>query len=216
MSKKKKAQIAEHHEVNNEASEEQNQMEVTNNMAEEVTPATIVEASEEQVFATQTGLEAEGTTETESSLVESPEAATEGLETQVVEQTAQPENAEETPAPKPRVNKRPYIGVVTEHLEAGDMDRKALVSLVLKEFPAVKKGGVETFLTDTLNPKYSYFKERVVTKSPNGKLIFADRLIPGVIVAEQDEAAGAESTGAEIPPAEAVAPEAVQPEQAAE
>ena len=74
MSKKKKAQITENHEVSNEASEEQNQMEVTNNVTDEAVPSTIVEASEEQVFATQTQ-EAEGTTEAESPVVETPEAS---------------------------------------------------------------------------------------------------------------------------------------------
>ncbi len=166
----------------------------------ETTPATIVEATEAEVFATQT--------EGQEVVVEGQVAGT-GSDTQ----------PEEKAAPKPRINKRPYIAMVTEHLELGDMDRKALVNLVLKEFPIVKKGGVETFLTDCLNPKYSFFKERKVTKSPDGKLIFADRLMPGVIVAEQDQKAEtteAQPTEAETPSAETGPTEEAQPEQATE
>jgi hypothetical protein len=99
------------------------------------------------------------------------------------------------------------------------MDRKSIVKLVLAEFPTVKKGGVETFLTDCLNPKYSFFKERKVTKSPDGKLIFADRLIPGIIVAEEAQKAEtteAQPTEAETPTAETVPTEEVQPEQPTE
>jgi hypothetical protein len=165
----------------------------------EIVPRTIVEATEAEVFASQM--------EGQEVVVEGPVVASAG--------DTQPE---EKPAPKPRINKRPYIAMVTEHMELGDMDRKALVNLVLKEFPTVKKGGVETFLTDCLNPKYSFFKERKVIKSPDGKLIFADRLIPGIIVAEQDQQAeptGAQGTEAETPPV-AVRTEGIQPEQPTE
>jgi hypothetical protein len=165
----------------------------------EIVPRTIVEATEAEVFANQT--------EGQEAVVEGPVVASAG--------DTQPE---EKPAPKLRINKRPYIARVTEILELG-MDRKSIVKLVLAEFPTVKKGGVETFLTDCLNPKYSFFKERKVTKSPDGKLIFADRLIPGIIVAEEAQKAEtteAQPTEAETPTAETVPTEEVQPEQPTE
>ena len=162
MSKKKKAQITENHEVSNAGSEEQNQMEVTNNVTDEAVPSTIVEASEEQVFAAQTGQEADGTTEAESPVVETQEATTEG---------------QEAPAPKPpKVSKRPYISLVEEHLELGDLDKKELLTLIMERFPTISKNGVSTFLTDALNPKYSHWKDRVVSKTVDGKLIFADKI----------------------------------------
>jgi len=176
MSKKKKAQITENHEVNSEASEEQNQMEVTNNVTDEAVPSTIVEASEEQVFAAQTGQEAEGTTEAESPVVETPEAGTEGQEAQPAEPSTQAEQPEEKPAPKPRVNRRPYISLVEEHLELGDLDKKELLALIMERFPTISKNGVSTFLTDALNPKYSHWKDRVVSKTVDGKMIFADKI----------------------------------------
>ena len=165
MSKKKKSQITENHEVSNEASEEQNQMEVTNNVTDEAVPATIVEASEEQVFATQTQ-EAEGTTEAESPVVETAEATTESA---AIEQPA--------PAPKPpKVSKRPYISLVEEHLELGNLDKKELLALIMERFPTISKNGASTFLTDALNPRYSHWKDRVVSKTVDGKMIFADKI----------------------------------------
>jgi hypothetical protein len=205
MSKKTKKAQEEVKEVTNNTDASEHLTGDTNHMPEETSPATIVESTEAQVFATQTeGQDAVVTTEGEGQVVEGTVVTTEG-----------DTKPEEKPAPKPRVNKRPYIARVTEHLELGNMDRKELVNLVLKEFPTVKKGGVETFLTDCLNPKYSFFKDRVVTKSPDGKLIFADRLIPGIIVAGQAEQTEAQPTEAETPPAEAVSTEEVRHEQPA-
>jgi len=204
MSKKAKKADAQTQEITNAAKE--NGMEVSSADFQEVVPATIVDSNEIEVFGVQ--LDAQNiSTEAGNRIVEGPVVVTEVQETQPVEQTAQPE---EKPAPKPKVNKRPYITLVTEHLEVGDFDRKELVKLVLAEFPTAKKGGIETFLTDTLNPKYSHFKERKVSKTADGKLIFTDKLIPAVIIAEQNEQT-------EAPAAEVVAlTEEEQPEQAGE
>ncbi|MGO9019631.1 MAG: hypothetical protein ACLQVJ_14905 [Syntrophobacteraceae bacterium] len=168
MSKKtKKAQIAENQEGTSETSEE-NQMEVTNQTIEETTPATIVEASESEIFTTHTeNHESVNASETESQLVESPVVATEG---EAVEQSA--------PAKKERVSKRPYISLVEEHLELGDLDKKELLALITEQFPTVSKNGASTFLTDALNPRYSHWKDRVVSKTVDGKLIFADKIEP--------------------------------------
>lgn len=159
--------MIENQEATNQESEE-NQMEVTNNMAEETTPATIVEASEAEIFATQTETqEAVVTDEAENRVVEGPVAAIEG---ETVEQPA--------PAKKERVSKRPYISLVEEHLELGDLDKKELLTLIVEQFPTVSKNGASTFLTDALNPRYSHWKDRVVSKTIDGKLIFADKIEP--------------------------------------
>lgn len=207
--KKTQAQVVENPEVTNQTAQENETMEVTQADVE-VIPSTIVEGYEAEVFSGQTeGQEVEATSEGESHAVEGPVVVT-GQETQPpVEQTAQPEQPEEKPAPKPRVNKRPYISLVESHLELGDLDRKSLLELVLKEFPAVTKGGITTFITDLKNPKYSHFKPRVAVEHPTTKkFLFADKLIPAVIVAEQGqevEQTETQLSEAEVPAAD-VAP----------
>ncbi len=144
------------------------QVENTNNQSSEenhveVVPATIVESGVEQVFAAQAEEQAVATV-VEGQVVDGPIATNQGG-TQPVEK----------PTPKQRVNKRPYIDFVVEHLTVGDCDRKELVKLIMEKFQGLSKGGVETFLTDAKNPKYSHFKDRPVIQHPKtGKLIFAD------------------------------------------
>jgi len=100
-------------------------------------------------------------------------------------------------APKPpKVSKRPYIALIEQQLELGNLDKKELLALIMKQHPEVNKNGASTFLTDALNPRYSHWKDRVVSKTADGKLIFADKI--------------------ETPPAEAVPTEEAQPEQPAE
>jgi hypothetical protein len=105
---------------------------------EQQAPATIVESSEEQLFADQ--------------------------------------EAEEKPAPKPRISKRPYIAGVEILLNAGTHTKKELLAFILEKYPAVSKGGASTFLTDLMNEKYRRWKDRAVTKTQEGKLQFADRI----------------------------------------
>ena len=180
MSKKtKKSQVLENQESTNQTSEG-NQREDTNHISEETTPATIVEASEAEIFKPHTEVKEAVVTETES-----PVVASEG---EAVEQPA--------PAKKERVSKRPYIALVEEHLELGDLDKKELLALIMEKYPEVNKNGASTFLTDALNPRYSHWKDRVVSKTAAGKLVFADKIEPS--------------------PVEAVAPtETTQPEQSA-
>jgi hypothetical protein len=129
----------------------------------EVVPATIVESSEAQVFTAQ-----------EEGQPISTSGESQGVDGQAANKgDIQP--AEKPAEKKPRVNKRPYIEFVTEHLTVGDCDRKELVKLIMEKFKGLSKGGVETFLTDAKNPKYSYFKDRSVIQHPKtAKLIFAD------------------------------------------
>ena len=148
---------------------------------QETIPATIVEGTEQQVFTDKIeGQEVVNTT------VEETVAAAADTTTQPAEQ----------PAPKPpKVSKRPYISLVEEHLELGDLDKKELLALIMEQFPTVSKNGASTFLTDALNPRYSHWKDRVVSKTVDGKLIFADKI---------------EEPAPDVQPAEA------QPEQPAE
>ena len=146
---------------------EENQVEVTQGDPQEVVPATIVEAGEAEVFQSQT----------------------EGRKTvEPAEQTA------EKPK-KPKVDRRPYIPFLTEALEQ-PQDRKELLKIILEKWPTVSKGGCQTFLTDMLNARYTFFKDRPVSKLPDGRIVFADK-------APVAEAPLAE---AEVPAAEVVAP----------
>lgn len=155
-------------EATNSKVAEEHHIEDTNQISEETTPATIVEASEAEIFATQTETqEAVVTEEAENRVVEGPVVGTEG---ETVEQPA--------PAKKERLSKRPYISLVEEHLELGDLDKKELLALIMEQFPTISKNGASTFLTDALNPRYSHWKDRVVSKTIDGKLIFADRIEP--------------------------------------
>ena len=152
----------------NSVGAEEYQVEDTNHISEETTPATIVEASEAEIFATQAETqEAVVTTEAESQVVENTVIVN---ASETVEQPA--------PAKKERVSKRPYISLVEEHLELGNLDKKELLALIMEQFPTVSKNGVSTFLTDALNPRYSHWKDRVVSKTVDGKLIFADKIEP--------------------------------------
>jgi hypothetical protein len=149
---------------------------------QETIPATIVEGTEQQVFTDKIdGQEVVNTT------VEETVAAAGG------DTTTEPA---EQPAPKPpKVSKRPFIALVEQHLELGNLDKKELLSLIMEKYPEVNKNGASTFLTDALNPKYSHWKDRVVSKTVDGKMIFADKI---------------EDPAPDVQPAEA------QPEQPAE
>jgi hypothetical protein len=130
---------------------------------QETIPATIVEGTEQQVFTDKIdGQEVVNTT------VEETVAAAGG------DTTTEPA---EQPAPKPpKVSKRPFIALVEQHLELGNLDKKELLSLIMEKYPEVNKNGASTFLTDALNPKYSHWKDRVVSKTVDGKMIFADKI----------------------------------------
>ncbi len=201
MSKKTKKANGEGNvkENSNQPTEENQSIEITQADVE-VVPATIVEGGQEQVFAGKAEVQ-EVATESDSQVVDGPAVASESDTTQA--------QAAEKPAPKPRVNKRPYIEFVVEHLTAGDCDRKELAKLIMEKFTGLSKGGVETFLTDAKNPKYSYFKDRPVIQHPKtGKLVFADCV---EVVAE------AQSSEAEAPAVEVVAQaEEAQPVQPSE
>jgi hypothetical protein len=174
--KKSRVQAAENQEST--IIEEGQTMEVTNIDVETV-PATIVEGLEAEVFPNQeiqievTPIEGQEVT-TEVASVETPE---------VVVQAEKP----------PRVSKRPYIARCAELLEAGSHSNKEIVALVLVEFPEVKKGGIQTFVTDLKNEKYRHWKERAVVVNASGKLQFADKV---VTVAEVE---AAETTQEEQP-----------------
>ena len=163
--------------VNTEGENTMNQVEGQEaNTANEVPeiPATIVESTEAEIFAEQS----EGQGVVNTTVEETVAAASSDTTTQPAEQ----------PAPKPpKVSKRPFIALVEQYLELGNLDKKELLALIMEKYPEVNKNGASTFLTDTLNPKYSHWKDRVVSKTVDGKMIFADKIeepAPNVQTAE--------------------------------
>jgi hypothetical protein len=104
-------------------------------------------------------------------------------EVTVTTQEATIEKPAETKAAKPKADKRPYIPWLSDQLET-PQDRKLLLKTILEKFPTVSKGGAQTFLTDMLNPKYSYFKDRPAIKLPDGRVVFADKAPVVEIVVE--------------------------------
>ena len=127
-------------------------------------PATIVESTEAEIFAEQT----------EGQEVVNVDTTAEETVVAAADTTTQPA---EQPAPKPpKVSKRPFIALVEQHLELGNLDKKELLALIMEKYPEVNKNGASTFLTDALNPKYSHWKDRVVSKTIDGKMIFADKI----------------------------------------
>jgi hypothetical protein len=168
---KSKSTQAQNQEVVN--TEGENTMNVTQvegqdvNTAAEVPeiPATIVESSEAEIFAEQA--EDQEVVNGDTTAEETVAAAGPDTETQPAEQAA---------LKPPKVSKRPYISLVEEHLELGNLDKKELLALIMERFPTISKNGVSTFLTDALNPKYSHWKDRVVSKTVDGKMIFADKI----------------------------------------
>lgn len=169
-------------------------------------PSTIVDGTHEEVFA---GREEERIESAEAQLSEI-ESIT-GPESEVQPETnpyhSMEQSTQEQPK-KPKVNRRPYVELVTQMLEQeGGSERQTIIDAVLKKFPTVSKGGIATFLTDAKNPKYSYFKDRAVIVHPKtGKLIFADRV----------EAFSSEDAPEQEGPAMETTTAATQPEQQAE
>lgn len=173
--------------VNTEGENTMNQVEGQEvNTAVEVpeTPATIVESTEAEIFAEQT--EGQEVVNVDTTAEETVVAASADTTTQPAEQP--------TPAKKERVSKRPFIALVEQCLELGNLDKKELLALIMEKYPEVNKNGASTFLTDALNPRYSHWKDRVVSKTVDGKMIFADKIeepAPDVQTAEaQPEQAG--------------------------
>lgn len=112
-------------------------------------PATIVEGSQEDVFPSQ----AEGQSGTQETAPE-----------QTVEKPAKP-------------SRRPYLQLAEKLLTDGTHTRKELIAALREAHPEASKSGIETFVSDLPNPKYCFFKDRPVTKTAEGKLRFADKVV---------------------------------------
>ncbi len=87
--------------------------------------------------------------------------------------SAETSAVQEKPAKQKR-NTRPYLDFATDALSQGLYTRKDFVAAILAAFPEMKKGAIDTFVTDLKNPKYCYFKPRLVVVNADGKLIFED------------------------------------------
>ncbi len=111
-------------------------------------------------------------------LVEVPTTETETAVTPISGEATTVETSPEPaePTKKPKKNARPYVPMATEALEKGLYTRKEFIAAIMDAFPEIKKGAIETFATDLKNPKYCYFKSRLVVVTTEEKLIFADVL----------------------------------------
>ena len=147
MAKSKKKKAGQEIQEQVEAEQVQEQVESQEVGNGEVVPPTIVDAGAEEVFPSQ----------------------------EETQETAK-EQAEEKPASKPKVSKRPYIADVEILLSAGTHTKAAMLEFIMGKYPQVSRGGASTFLTDLMNEKYRHWKQRPVTKTPDGKLVFADRI----------------------------------------
>jgi len=186
MAKKTKKQQVEG-QATVQTKKEQQSME-TQTESDEAVPPTIVETTESELFPQS------------QEVVPARELPPESNQNQPVVQ----------PVSKPaRVNKRPYIQDVQGLLESGTYSRAQIIAFVLEKYPTVAKGGIQTFVTDLRNPKYSYFKDRpVVIQGSSGKLIFADK-VPAI-----EEATPVEAVSNDAQPTEPTQVE--QPEEATE
>lgn len=167
MAKKTKKQQQAEGQTTGQIKKEKESME-TQTENQEAVPPTIVETTESELFAQ--GQE----------VVPATELPPESNQNQPV---VQPESKPQ------RVNKRPYIQEVQGLLESGTHSRAEIIAFVLQKYPSVSKGGIQTFVTDLRNPKYSHFKDRkVVLYGSEGKLIFEDK-VSAIEAPSQSEAA---------------------------
>ena len=60
----------------------------------------------------------------------------------------------------------------------------------MKQYPALNRETVSTFVSDIQNPKYSPIKDRKVVKQADGTLIFEDKIRPALTVIENPNFAG--------------------------
>ncbi len=177
----------EHHETTPATTVEESQAEA---LASQETPVTIVEGTEEQVFE---GQEEEWVEFGETQTSETQGMANPGTTAQTEINQDQPVEQPASKPPKP--SKRPYIDAVRGHLETGDMTKSQLLGLIMEQFPAVSRGGASTFLSDLLNPRYSFFRERQIVKKSDGALIFADRVLEEPTHEDQPTEAPIEQSG---------------------
>lgn len=98
-----------------------------------------------------------------------------------------------SPTPQKRKTRRIYLDMAIKLLEKGTCTHKELVDTIMKQYPALNRETVATFVSDVQNPKYSPIKGRKVVKQADGTLIFEDKIKPALTVIENPNFAGAET-----------------------
>ena len=98
-----------------------------------------------------------------------------------------------SPTPQKRRTRRIYLDMAIRFLERGTCTHKDLVEAIMKQYPALNRETVSTFVSDIQNPKYSPIKDRKVVKQADGTLIFEDKIKPMLTVIENPNFAGTEN-----------------------
>ena len=63
----------------------------------------------------------------------------------------------------------------------------------MKQYPALNRETVSTFVSDVQNPRYSPIKDRKVVKQADGTLVFEDKIKPTLTVIENPNFARTET-----------------------
>jgi len=92
-----------------------------------------------------------------------------------------------------RKTRRVYLEFAVKLLERGSCNHRILVDSIMKQYPALNRGTVETFVSDVQNEKYSPIRDRKVVKQPDGTMIFEDRIKPTLTLIENPNFSGAET-----------------------
>ncbi len=96
------------------------------------------------------------------------------------------------PTPQKRKTRRVYLEVAMNCLKRL-CTHNELVDAIMKQYPALNRETVSTFVSDVQNPRYSPIKDRPVVKLPDGRLIFKDCVRPALTVIENPNFAGTET-----------------------
>ncbi len=97
-----------------------------------------------------------------------------------------------SPTPQKRRTRRIYLDMAIKLLEKGSCTHKELVDAIMKQYPALNRETVTTFVSDVQNPRYSPIKDRKVVKQSDGTLIFENKIKPVLTVIENPNYAGTE------------------------
>jgi hypothetical protein len=98
-----------------------------------------------------------------------------------------------SPTPQKRRTRRVYLEFAVKLLARGSCTHRGLVDAIMKQYPALNRETVATFVSDVQNPKYSPIKDRKVVKQADGTLIFEDCVRPVLTVIENPNFAGTEN-----------------------
>ena len=112
--------------------------------------------------------------------------------------SSQPATSKTLPSvPQKRRTRRIYLDLAIQYLEKGSCTHRGLVDAIMKQYPALNRETVATFVSDVQNPKYSPIKDRKVVKQADGTLIFEDKIKPALTVIENPNFTGTEKNQAE-------------------